>query len=513
VSLFGCIQSNAPTPLPIAGTLTSTSSQFPSTQTFSPSHEKPPGSQPQLFDIPWEDRDIFKIGLASESQDMANALPGASVYHIDLEIADNLLEVNGKIEILYTNREGQPLDELQLRLFPNILGGKMEIKSTQVDGIDTTPYYGLENSLLRIPLKSSLNPDEKAVISMQFEVIVPSDLGVNYGVFSAADHVLAYAHGYPMVAVYNENGWNAEIPSPSGDVTFSDASFYIIRITASKELTIVASGSELELKVENNKQQVTYVSGPSRDFYFAASEDYKKTSQTTGGVEVNFYAPASFQQSANMSVEIARKALKDFSTRYAPYPYKELDFVATPTLALGIEYPGVIAIADRIMVPGGTINNTPVSYYLEPTIAHEVGHQWFYNLVGNDQLNDPWLDESLAQFSTLQYYFDQYGASGAQRFRNSLENRWSRVDRAKIPIGLPVRAYTDEEYGAIVYGRGGLFFEALRDKMGQKAYDEFLKDYTISFAWDIATVDQFKAYAEQHCHCNLDLLFQEWIYQ
>ena len=57
---------------------------------------------------------------------------------------------------------------------------------------------------------------------------------------------------------------------------------------------------------------------------------------------------------------------------------------------------------------------------MEGTVAHEVGHQWFYNLVGDDQLDDPWLDESFAQFATLQYFTDEYGASGADGFRNSL---------------------------------------------------------------------------------------------
>ncbi len=237
-----------------------------------------------------------------------------------------------------------------------------------------------------------------------------------------------------------------------------------------------------------------------------------KTSITTNGVIVSIYTPASYQLGADASLEVASEALRVFSERFSPYPYSELDLVTTPTLALGIEYPGIIAITEQIMVPDGNINNTPVSNYLESTVAHEVGHQWFYNMVGNDQLNDPWLDESLTQYATLQYYFDRYGATGAQGFRNNLENRWSMVDMAEIPIGLPVREYTDNEYSAIVYGRGGLFLEALRDRMGQKAFDDFLKDYSISYSWDITSVDKFKALAEKHCNCKLEPLFQEWVY-
>ncbi|MCK7481703.1 MAG: hypothetical protein M0C28_34445 [Candidatus Moduliflexus flocculans] len=59
------------------------------------------------------------------------------------------------------------------------------------------------------------------------------------------------------------------------------------------------------------------------------------------------------------------------------------------------------AITTRIYDFGGEYRGSPVSVYMESTVAHEVGHQWFYHLVGNDQLDDPWLDESLTQFVTL----------------------------------------------------------------------------------------------------------------
>jgi aminopeptidase N len=149
---------------------------------------------------------------------------------------------------------------------------------------------------------------------------------------------------------------------------------------------------------------------------------------------------------------------------------------------------------------------------LEGTVAHEVGHQYFYNLVGNDQLDDPWLDEAMAQFLMLQYYGDLYGAGGAAGVRDSLNARWNRVELAKIPIGLPVTAYQGAEYGAIVYGRGPLFIEALKDQMGDSSFDAFLRDYTETFSWGIATPEAFQQLAEKHCACDLDALFNEWVY-
>jgi aminopeptidase N len=149
---------------------------------------------------------------------------------------------------------------------------------------------------------------------------------------------------------------------------------------------------------------------------------------------------------------------------------------------------------------------------MESTVAHEVAHQWFYNLVGDDQLDEPWLDESLAQFATLQYYTDEYGAQGAQGFRASLEGRWKSIDDAKIPIGLPVAKYSGQEYSAIVYGRGALFFAALKEKMGASVFDEFMNDYTAQLSWGIATPQFMQTLAEKHCGCDLNPLFKEWVY-
>jgi aminopeptidase N len=229
-------------------------------------------------------------------------------------------------------------------------------------------------------------------------------------------------------------------------------------------------------------------------------------------VTIHSYAPESVKEGAQMALDVASHALKDYGARYTPFPYTEFDIVSTPTLALGIEYPGMIAITARIYDVDSDYRGTPARVYMESTIAHETGHQWFYSLVGDDQLDDPWLDESLTQFATLQYYTDEYGEGGARGFRDSLQGRWASVNNEKIPIGLPVAKYTGQEYGAIVYGRGPLFFVALRDEMGAEAFDSFLKDYTQSLSWKISTPETLQSLAEKHCACDLQKIFDEWVY-
>lgn len=471
-----------------------------------------PTTIPNPMEFPWDDRSIFQSGLIASEQHVLGELSGASVYHIEFTITDNLYEITGTEEVRYTNTEDVELNEVQFRLFPNILGGEMTISNLTFDGNPVTPEYDLQNSLMIVRLPAPLEIGQSIVFKMDYSVTVPQSLQLNYGVLAYADDVLALAHAYPVIAVYDDEGWNAEIPPQSGDVAFQDVAFYIVRIHAPTDVMLVTSGRTISLDEDGQTQTMTVANGPARDFYLAASPNYEEYTQTFGEVTIRVYAPAGYNDGAAFAIDVAAKSIEVFSQRYAPYPYTELDIVSTPTLALGIEYPGAIAITSRIFYINREINDTPVSVYLESTVAHEVGHQWFYALVGDDQLDDPWLDESLTQFITLQYYIDRYGDGPAEGFKSSLEDRWSRVGNAKIPIGMPVANYQGAEYSAIVYGRGPLFFVALRDEMGSDAFDSFIKEYTESLSWGIATPEYLQSLAETHCACDLDTIFNEWVY-
>lgn len=453
---------------------------------------------------------IFRDGLIPTQQAALDKLSGASLYSIQFTIRDDIANTDGEEEVHYTNREDVPLDEIQFRLLPNVLNGEMKVASVRVNGQPFEPIYELQNSLMRVPLYQALQPGESVDITLKFSVTVPITIETNYGILAYYEGVLTLAHSYPMIAVYDDEGWNAEIPPDQGDPTYADASFFVVHVDAPAELVLVGSGREIDREENGSRQIVTYAAGPARDFFLAASADYEVVSQSFGDVTVNSYAPAGSSTGAQAAIDTAGRAIAFYSEQYAPYPYTEFDIVATPTYALGVEYPGVIAITNRIYNEDDSTYDTSNTLLMETTVAHEAGHQWFYNLVGNDQLDEPWLDESLTQFVTWQYYGNQHGERGATGFEESLYARWSRVYE-NIPIGMPVSAYEGASYGAIVYGRGPLFFAALRDKMGEKNFDAFLKDYVASNSWGIGTGENMKKLAEKHCNCDLTRLFDQWV--
>jgi aminopeptidase N len=474
----------------------------------------PPASTPaHLLSTTWDDRAVFREGLIGAEREVLSRLPGASVYHIDLEVSDDLLLLSGRQEVRFTDQEDEALDAVYFRLFPNLTGGKASVSAVRVDGQEVEPVYELADSAIRVPLPEALAPDEQVVIQMDFEVEVPQEMGGNYGLFGYFDEILVLDEFYPAIPAYDDEGWNVELPSRHGDLTHYDASFYLVRVTAPSDLTVVASGVEVGRKREGDDQVLTFAAGPARDFYLAASEHYAAVSETVGETTVNSYAFSERAVEAEQALQIAMDALKSYSERFGPYPYTEFDIVSTPMQALGMEYPGIVDIALGLYDPNTEIRGLPSQVMLEGTLAHEVAHQWFYNVVGNDQVDEPWLDEAVVQYATGLYYDDVHGKGAAQGYRDSWYGRWDRVDRADIQIGMPAGSYEGEQYGAIVYGRGPLFLAAMAEEMGQDTFDEFLRDYYELHKWGIGTTAAFKQLAERHCQCDLTALFEAWVYE
>ncbi len=132
-------------------------------------------------------------------------------------------------------------------------------------------------------------------------------------------------------------------------------------------------------------------------------------------------------------------SLEDFGRRFGAYPWPTFTLAITPELGGGIEYP------THVMQGPGTLGVT----------SHEVGHQWFYGLVGNDQGRDPWLDEGLASWAEA-------------RFEGRLERFKARTipPAAKNKVGEPMTYWAGDlrqVYTEGVYIQGAQALAALGD--------------------------------------------------
>jgi len=452
---------------------------------------------------------LQEIALRPDDRGDLALLEGPTRYRIELTLDPDGPRLSGEATITYTNNESLPLPELYLRLYPNMddeQGGGTEIAQVILDGRPVMPSYELDRTALRLPLDPPLDPGRVLEVGVDFAVRVPRGDGGNYGTFAFDRGVLALAHFYPFVPVYDDEGWNVEIPATYGDIIYADMSLYDVTLTVPEEMVVVATGSALSL-VANPDGTATYrfVSGPARDFNVVLSPDYELTSRQVDGVTVNSYYLPGDAAGGDSVLDVAAESLRLFGRRFGRYPYAELDLVPTFTSAAGVEYPGLIVIAQRLYTG---------SDRSEWVVAHEVAHQWWYNLVGNDQLDEPWLDEALTQYTTVLYFEDRYGkALAANALQAGIEDRWEAAREAgrDRPVVGPVAGFAPEDYGPIVYGKGPLFFHHLREEVGDVPFDHILRSYFDEYRYRIATGESFLSVAERFSSRDVDALYRQWI--
>ena len=469
----------------------------------------PPASEPTATLPPLDQARALRPEFTADLE----LFPNATRYEIELTVDLDAATVTGHVRIGTTNTEGTPLDALYLRLFPNTpgYGGEMTRQMTtanvSLDGRAVVPTAELGDSALRIPLDPPLEPGDTITLVLDFALAVPADTEDGYRQLAYFDGVLALANGYPLIPVYDDEGWNVKVAPTHGDAVYSDTALYTVRVTAPAGLTLVASGTCTEPTANPDGSATwTCVTGPMRDFNAILGADYQVESSLVDGITVNSIFYPQHEEGGERVLDAATEAVRLFNARFGAYPFTELDVVETPTRAGGIEYPGLVVI-------NSTYYET-LSEQMEWVVVHEVGHQWWYSLVGNDQVDEPWLDEALVQYSTLLYFEERYGTGLAdtlveQVFQRPYEEL-VQSDR-DAPAGLPVAAYSGEDYGPVVYRKGPLYFHALRQEVGEENLWAILQTYFARHRYGVATPEGWLAAVEAVTGDEQRALYEQWI--
>ena len=432
-------------------------------------------------------------------------------YQISVTIDPQALTLTASERVIYTNRATVPLNELYFATFPNAPanGGNLRVSRATVDGQERPTSLEVSDTALKLPLAQPLAPGRTTVVTLDFVTEVPRDSQGGYAVINYARGVLALASWYPILRVYEAGGWHKDLAPPWGDQVFSETALYAVDITAPKSWVVVASGSVVGQKA-NADGTVTqsYRTGPMRDFYIIASEQFQKLSAQVGETTINSYYLPADKTYGEQTLQFAKDAFRTFSQRFGTYPFAEFDVVESATMAGGIEYPGLVIITDRYY------NSTAQPGRLEFVVVHEVAHQWWYSLVGNDQVRQPWVDEALANYSAIVYFEairgNGYASSVLQQVLRAPYEAAVRNGQDAV-VDQPVSAFTSQNYGPIVYDKGALFFDALRQKVGDDVFFKIMQEYFRQYQYKIADGPGFLRLAEQVSGQDLKALYKEWI--
>lgn len=467
-------------------------------------------------------REIQQEAMLPEYQPLLSKMDDLTMYDIQVEIDFPAGEYSAEMIVKYHNREDKALDRLYFRLYPNggqsYGSGSLQVTDISAGGWIKDTRYSLEDSALEVIFIEPLAPGEELELSIDFSGQVPTEFrGGGYGIYNKSQDMMVMANWFPILAVYDDEGWNLDPVSGIGDSVYSETSFYEVSIRIPRNTTLAATGIEINRnQVSDGWDEILYVSGPVRDFMLVLGPDLYVLKGDVQGIKIHSYYRPGHRKRARQALEIASRSIEIFNQKYGEYPFRELDVVDTPlNYAAGVEYPGLVLIKSSLYddpASDGTM--------FRIVTTHEVAHQWWYSLVGNDVIDEPWLDEALATYSSAVYDQEVGGKDSYQQ----IIDHYQRSYRQAKNIGLddPVTKGLDyfestgarrQAYSPVVYFKGALFYHSLENEIGEKAFYRALRSYYTSQRFGIGEPEELLSAFEDSASRELDELYREWLYQ
>jgi hypothetical protein len=423
--------------------------------------------------------------------------------NVHLDYPQHRLDVQQRID--YTNVTSQTLSDIVLNVHPNRSRNVFELIDIKVDvdGEMVAPEVFPLDVTLRVALPRELQPNEHTVLYLSFILklpkISPSEefSGASFGYSSRA---MSVGNWYPVLAPFREDkGWYGLTQFVVGDPYVTEVADYRVTITATEGIVIGGTGRETR-----SGNRWSYEAEQARSFAFAASDMYEVETIQVGGVNVHGYSFPNHREAAQVALETAARALELFIELYGPYPYADYRLCETE-FAGGLEFSGLTFLGSPFYEQYDGSTRTP----LIPLTAHEVSHQWFYGLVGNDQVTEPWLDEAFAEYSSFLYY-ERYLPADTDWWWNYVVDQWAPtgIIDARIHEFRNNRDYLDA-----VYRRGAQFVRDLRLVMGDPAFFAMLQEYQRRYAYQLVRSRDFFALVQEYTTADLVPLQEEYFRQ
>jgi hypothetical protein len=460
-------------------------------------------------------------------------------YIISVKLDDEKHVLDGNISMEYINNSSDTLRFIYMHVWPNAYSStesamaKQLVKTGSFDfqfsdleergnitgfdyHVNNIPafYDSVDVDIQKLNLPEALLPGGKASIETPFRVKIPS------GNFSRLGHVgqsYQITQWYPKPAVYDPAGWHpmpyltqGEFYSEFGsfEVSITLPANYVLMATgdlqnqnerewllekARKTSLIERFGSDLSFpESSTDTKKLTFKQSKIHDFAWFADKRYhvlkSEVALPHSGEIVETWAAFTNSEAHlwKKSTEYLNDAIYYYSLWNGNYPYRHATAVdGTISAGAGMEYPNITVI--------GTSGSAKS---LETVIMHEVGHNWFYGILGSNERNHAWMDEGLNSGNELRYLETKYpelnvlsgmGEQGILKFMRA--HRLKHKDQYQMlylfnarrnldqPLDLPSADYTSTNYGAIVYSKGAIVANYLRCYLGDDAFDLMMKSY------------------------------------
>lgn len=412
---------------------------------------------------------------------------GGDISETDIPCYDLQLSYDGGYVVTFSETViftmPDDTDDVKLHLYPNAFSqsatapikkeewdkvatfGGTTVLSVKINRINCDfEISGKDDTILTIPHKVAKG--ESVDLSISGVVNLP-DCTARFGKNDLTTNLTGF---YPVLCARKNGEWLDDGYSPIGDPFCLDVADYYAVVDYPSSL-VLASPARSETTTENGVKTTVITAERIRDFALVFSPHFKVSSATTtGGVQVNCF---SLDEDFRF-LDVAVKAIETFSSAFGEYPYDSYTIVSAPINSGGMEY-GAFAILSPIA--GADV------------VVHETAHQWWYNVVGNDQVRESWLDEGLTEFSTAFFYsligrddlYSDFVADARKTY-----SKW-KPSAPTLSMTRDVYSQDESDYVALTYVKGVMLFDTLRTLLGDEKLLSALSAYYRDNSYEIAT--------------------------
>lgn len=453
------------------------------------------------------------------------APPAPAAYLADIAVDPKAHTVAGTLRVQFVPEDEQAFFHLYANTFQKaahvsgaqwerILGaqrepGGIDITEVRVEG-ERVPVQlqGETNAILHVPLTKK-TAAARTEVEMQFQLRVP----YNKGRMSYHDHAMWLGNWLPILAVKDADGWRLDPYSSIGDPFYSEMANYHLRVQLPDSYRLATSGPEsVAVVTETRPQRHTIYEIEAknvRDFALVVMDDtYQPTTELLGDIVVTTWSQVGDDPAVVRRLhQAAVQSLRYYSEQFGTYPYKEYDVVKTGGFFGGMEYPGIVFIQEQIFERSDSL--------AEAVVAHETAHQWFYGLVGNDQVREAWVDESLADYATMAFLQEK----GRDRGNPYLHMRLAQSREAEayaasgLDVWQSVERFPDwDSYVKLVYARGGAMLWQVREAWGKEKLHSCLREYVSRHQYGLASGQDVAAMLSQTARADAAPFLDYWLH-
>ena len=449
------------------------------------------------------------MGCAKEKEEKLILEEGRTRYELTgtLDTTEHILDFTETVT--YQNTEKVPLSEIYLHLYGNayqIYDNTRGIQVLSVHSSSDKNSLSFEitdrNQLIKITPENAIVPGETLQFTIACKFLIP-DLVERYGYYQT-QYCLSFFQ--PQVAVYDENGWDLAPMSLVGDGRYHDMSDYKVEITVPREYIVACGGTQTGKKEKNNQTTYLFENKKARDLCMSISNQYEIVEDEIDDIKVYAYFEKDLVKTEQK--EVTMKQIKDslhcYQSMFGDYPYPEFRMATITQKAninVAMEYSGMIYMPREAFLEG----RPGVDF--EETLSHEIAHQWFYGIIGNNETTEAWLDEGITTYA-VGVYLENTGRKDLA-LEYSTRGKYLKLD--PTPIDKTITEYQSTAYYMVCYYKAQYFLYELRQRMGEEAFFSGLRKYYDTFAFAQATTEGFIKIMTESSSVNIEDILEEYL--